>query len=111
MDYDDDEDAEHIAFKTSKSDLYKEETELGILRRLKKADYYKANREQIRDKQSVYNNKQIHEGTYYMKHKCDCGGQYMHRNKSVHKKTKRHIEYEEQTKRDLSNIRSLRHKR
>ena len=111
MDYDEDQDADHITFKTTKRDLYKEDTELGILRRLKKADYYKENREKIREKQTLYHNKQIHEGTYFIKHKCDCGGQYMWRNKSVHEKTKRHKEHEDQKKRDLSKIRSLRQKR
>ena len=62
----------------------------GIERKKKKAEYYKANRERINNKKKEYIDKQIHEGSYFQKHKCDCGGQYIQKNISTHENTKKH---------------------
>lgn len=62
----------------------------GLERKEKKAEYYKANLERIKNKKKEYIDKQIHEGSYFQKYKCDCGGQYTHKNKSTHENTNKH---------------------
>jgi hypothetical protein len=78
----------------------------------KKKQYYKDNVDEIKEKKKKYREDNIdkfkaNDKKYYLKYKekiskrhnqkfeCDCGGKYIHSNKSIHLKTKKHKFYEE----------------
>ena len=73
-------------------------------------EYYNNNKEKIdKNQKEYYNNNKEKFREYYNNNKdkinetyeCKCGGKYTHQHKSVHFKTKKHIQYTEQQNKDV----------
>ena len=71
---------------------------LGGIKEYKK-EYRESNKDKLVNYQKEYRN--IDKDKINEKHKCECGGKYTHKHKSIHFKTKKHIQYTEQQNNDV----------
>lgn len=58
-------------------------------------EYRNDNKEQIKEKKKEYYEKNYEQNKekLYEKFECECGGKYIYQNKSIHFKTKKHLDY------------------